>query len=285
MQLSVACDGMPMYVRGRLSTLHHRRAQSLPKPEKYSLVLEKLSQVRLRRYIGPGLVKSLTDYFDVPKGDSDIRMVYNGTSCGLNDELWAPSFWLPTATSAVRLLSFYSYCVDLDLGEMFLNFPLDPLIRPYAGVDLTPFCSALGGDHAPVGLRLWERWERQFMGLKPSPFNSVRYYYWAEEFARGDQTLVSNPMRWDKVCLNLPGSDSYVSNLPYVYKWNSQVGRIAGDVITYVDNLWASGYSLENSWQVSRQIASRFQYLGIQDAARKRRPPSQRPGAWAGALI
>jgi len=28
-----------------------------------------------------------------------------------------------------------------------------------------------------------------------------------------------------------------------------------------------------------------LQYLGIQDASRKRRPPSQAPGAWAGAVI
>jgi hypothetical protein len=26
---------------------------------------------------------------------------------------------------------------DIDLGEMFLNYPLDPILRPYAGVDVT----------------------------------------------------------------------------------------------------------------------------------------------------
>ena len=36
---------------------------------------------------------------------------------------------------------------------------------------------------------------------------------------------------------------------------------------------------------MARQVASRLQYLGIQDAPRKRRPPSQTPGAWAGSVF
>ena len=68
-------------------------------------------------------------------------------------------------------------------------------------------------------------------------------------------------------------------------KWNDIADRIAGDVESFVDDLRMSGHSVENIWQVSRQIAARVQYLGIQDAPRKRRPPSQRPGAWAGAMI
>jgi hypothetical protein len=38
---------------------------------------------------------------------------------------------------AARLLMFYSFTVDADLGEMFLNFPMDPAIQPHAGVELT----------------------------------------------------------------------------------------------------------------------------------------------------
>ena len=284
-QLADCRDGMPMYVQGNLSSLQYRRAQARPKVDKYELVQSKLMQVRTRRYICPGQVTSLTDYFDVPKGINDVRMVYNGTSCGLNDLLWAPSFWLPNTITAARLLDFSSFCVDLDLGEMFLNFPLDPMLRPYAGVDLTPFRGRIDGVIGESSSRIWERWERQFMGLRPSPFNSVRFYYWAEEFARGSRLVSSNPMRWDTVKLNLPGAAEYTPTLPHVYKWNNLAQHIAGDVVTYIDDLRVSGYSMENSWQVGRQLASRFQYLGIQDAARKRRPPSQRPGAWAGSLL
>ncbi len=178
---------MRMYVQGDLSSLRYHRPQARPKPNKFDLVCAKLTQVRARHYIQPGHVLSLTDYFDVPKGPSDVRMVYNGSSCGLNTLLWAPSFWLPNTITATRLLTFSSFSVDLDLGEMFLNFPLDPLICPYAGVDLSPFGFQFREVASMVSPPHWERWECQFMGLRPSPVNSVRFYYWAEEFAWGSR--------------------------------------------------------------------------------------------------
>jgi hypothetical protein len=39
------------------------------------------------------------DFFAVEKY-SDIRLVYNGMSCGLNEALWAPNFWLPLPSTA-----------------------------------------------------------------------------------------------------------------------------------------------------------------------------------------
>lgn len=43
------------------------------------------------------------------------------------------------------------------------------------------------------------RWTRIFMGLRPSPYCAVRYYYWGEEFARGDPSESSNPMGYDTI--------------------------------------------------------------------------------------
>ena len=68
-------------------------------------------------------------------------------------------------------------------------------------------------------------------------------------------------------------------------KWDEIKARIASDLQSFVDDLRASGFSVEEAWQVARQVASRLQYLGIQDAPRKRRPPSQSPGAWAGGVL
>jgi hypothetical protein len=56
----------------------------------------KLSKVRDRRYITPGFVKSLTTFFSVPKGEDDIRMVYDASVSGLNNAIWVPRFLLPT---------------------------------------------------------------------------------------------------------------------------------------------------------------------------------------------
>jgi hypothetical protein len=179
---------------------------------------------------------------------------------------------------------FYSFTVDADLGEMFLNFPMDPAIRPFAGVDLTGLRDHLT-EPAPKGSRMLERWERLFMGMKSSPYNSVRYFYWAEEFGRGNPLDEGNALRYDRVLLNLPGMAGFDPSKPNVMKWNDMVDRLAGDIITFVDDLRASGYDRENAWQVARQITSRLQYLGIQDAARKRRPSSQSGGAWAGTIF
>jgi hypothetical protein len=57
---------------------------------------QKKSKVRDRGYIQSGLVKSLTLYFAVPKGEGEIHMVYDGTKSGLNHALWVPWFPLPT---------------------------------------------------------------------------------------------------------------------------------------------------------------------------------------------
>ena len=68
-------------------------------------------------------------------------------------------------------------------------------------------------------------------------------------------------------------------------KWDSLIANIAGDIVAFVDDLRASGHSIERTWAIARQIVSRLQYLGLQDAPRKRRPPVRAPGAWAGSIF
>ena len=58
--------------------------------------------------------------------------------------------------------------------------------------------------------------------------------------------------------------------------------RIAGDIIADVDDLRAIGFSMEQAWLIARRVGSYLQYLGIQDAARKRRLDE---GPWAGEYI
>ena len=84
-----------------------------------------------KRYIeltSDSLIKNYIDFFAVDKGPTDIRVVYNGTSCGLNISLFASSFWLPTSNTLTRPLSFGYKSVDLDIGEMF---PTSLFISPY----------------------------------------------------------------------------------------------------------------------------------------------------------
>ena len=77
--------------------------------------------------------------------------------------------------------------MDLDLGEMFLNFPMDPKVRPYAGVDFKPLKKAIKSVKAsqqdgPVFLDDKECWEGLFMGMRPSPFVAIQYLCLALEF-------------------------------------------------------------------------------------------------------
>jgi hypothetical protein len=291
-QRRAARDGMDPYLQAEPPS--YKEHASRPKQEAFDLLIPKFKAILDRGYVMSNqnsselselesFIESYIDYFGVPKAD-DIRVVYNGASCGLNEKVWAPNFFLPTAKSASRVLNF-NYCgVDIDLGEFFLNFPLPLLFRRFSGIDLTPFKALLGYSHlSNADFQL--RWERCWMGFRPSPYYATRFQYWAEEFARGNRLDKTNPLRWDEVRLNLPGDKSFDPTLPRVMKWDLDIDNIAGDLLTFVDDLRASGCDEETAWRIARQVASRLQYLGIQDAPRKRRPPTRKTGAWAGAIF
>jgi hypothetical protein len=57
------------------------------------------------------------------------------------------------------------------------------------------------------------------------------------------------------------------------------------DMAQYMDDMRIIAAMQELAWQCSNRTAKTLGYLGLQDAARKRRPQSQRPEAWAGATI
>jgi hypothetical protein len=283
---------MEAYLKSELPSFKQRAKR--PKQEAFDLLLPKFQSILEQGCVVSNqsateiaeleeFIISYIDYFGVPKEDG-IRVVYNGASCGLNEAVWAPHFWLPTPKSATRVLN-YNYCgVDLDLGEMFLNFPLPMLFRRLSGIGLSPIKDLLGYSHISNN-EFQLRWERCWMDFKPSPYYSTRFYYWAEEFARGNRRDKENPLRWDEARLNLPGDKAFDPTLPRVMKWDRDIDNIAGDVLTFVDDLRASGLDQEVTWKISSQITSRLQHLGIQDAPRKRRPPTRKTGAWAGAIF
>ena len=72
--------------------------QRPPLEELRKWIAEKVCDVQRKEYIAEGTTISYIDFFAVPKtvnanGEvTEIRMVYNGTSCGLNDCVWAPNF-------------------------------------------------------------------------------------------------------------------------------------------------------------------------------------------------
>jgi len=169
----------------------------------------------------------------------------NGTSNGLNDAVWPPSFFLPTSETLARIIDVYTYQADLDVGKMFLNFPLANAVRSYSGVNLSGF-NLPGVDESDR-----HRWTRLWFSARFSPYLAVRFLAIGEEKARGDHLDVRNPFHWDSIRLNLLGSDNFNPSLPWIFKWNSVELRIAGDCVIFVDDSRLTGYSIENAWQIA----------------------------------
>jgi hypothetical protein len=166
--------------------------------------------------------------------------------------------------------------------RFFFEFFLDWHLRKYAGVDLTSY---FDDDLGKGKDTFWVRWKRIAMGLGPSPFYAVQIMAWLDETVFWDHLDQENVFRWDVMELNLPGMPSYSPSKPWFYKKRSSDGRIAADVLTYIDDACPTGPSEEEFWQEARKYDITCNHYGVQDAPRKRRPPSMTAGDWAGTVI
>jgi hypothetical protein len=157
-------------------------------------------------------IKLHIKYFAVPKGEDDVRLVYDATANGLNECVWSSSFWLPTINTLVRGLDMNLWMTNRDMGDMFLNFQLHKSAIPFTGVNLL----LLYERPEDVGPRL-AVWDRNLMGFAPSPYNLIKMALVVEEVSKGDrhQSNVGgdgrelNQFQWETVKLNLPGSRGY----------------------------------------------------------------------------
>ena len=282
-------DGLEVCVEGQLPEYWARQRWPADAKEREQL-REKLFKPVSKNYIARGFVKSLISLFAVLKGEDDIRIVYDATKSGLNEAIWAPNFYLPTVDSVLRNADNHTWYGDIDLGEMFLNYFLDEKLRPYAGVDVSGIRELLTDEFKNMPQedqkRLVMRWERNLMGLTSSPYNSTRTFAWSEDFIRGDRRDPKNPLRWDRVVLNLPGALAYKPGDPDVYRYDDLNAKIAAFFETYVDDIRTGDCGGEDAChRLTHVIAARINYLGQQDSPRKRRKVGLAPGAWAGAMV
>ena len=277
-----ARDGMPMYwIPNKLAT--SRKPQSYIKDDSIrEKVTAKVNKIIDRGYIKEGMVKSLIKYFQVPKGESDVRIVYDGTDSGFNDSIWVPNFSLPTIETLIRGTSPDTWMVDLDISDQFLNFILHEEARRFVGIDITHLLPAKTGKDE--GKRTWFQWHRCAMGLKSSPYQAICATLFAEEFIKDFPFLRNNPFRYESVRVNLPGTAEY-DPTQHWYQTLDYDGNLAAMLAIFVDDERIHHSTEEGAWKAARQVATRESYLGIQDAARKRRPPSQNAGAWAGSIL
>ncbi len=164
---------------------------------------------------------------------------------------------------------------------MFLNFCLHPDLQPYCGVDLRPYFQ----DECLESQTLWECWVRCMMGMNFSPYVCIKGLLIALEVVQGDPRDERNVFQWGKVVTNLPGDAGYSPNLPRLYKTKLNSEELAALILSYVDDMQAANGSEESCWQVMHHVSMLLNYLGIQIASCKTRPPTRCPGPWAGSMV
>ena len=245
------------------------------------LEVKKLAKLVDRGYIEHGHVHTVIPRFAVPKGKDDIRLVWDLTLNGVNDTIYTPSFFLPTQDTITRRMHPGTWCGDFDVGEMFHNFRLAESERQYSGVHFSERYQArlreLGVSVAP-----YMRWGTLMFGWQSSPFKANSMFERALEMAIGNPFNKASPFHFATVRLNLPGSDAYDPGGPRVVK--IRIDGLPGvEILVYVDDGRILAITVQLANLAVRQVVSRFQRYGCQDAARKRSPPTQRPRAWTGA--
>lgn len=273
---AVARDGVPNFFSSPGPT--KKCPQPQPSAEAQVVLREKVAKMVKKRYIVAPEFKlaSLIKHFAVPKGEGDWRVVFHAGANGLNDCVWAPSFYLPTVEALLRCVDHTSFMEDRDIGEMFLNFELHPNTRRFVGVDVRPLELETKMN--------WLGWTKNFMGFRSSPYNSIKMYLISEEIIRGDRYDQDNAFQWDHVRLNLPGTKHYNPSEGWVTKRQAD-GTLASDVVAFVDDERVIGSGHDRVVDAGHTLSTRESYLGLQDALRKLRPVTRQPGAWAGVVV
>jgi len=271
-------DGFPVFVEKKLPEYKKNQTFRGLTTQQMEALEIKINKVIERRYLNEGYVKSLINYFAVPKGMTDIRVVYDGTKSGLTEAVWAPNFFMPSVDSLLLYSSAKTWWSDLDLGEMFLNYYMDPSLRPFCGVDVSQFVGT-----STRSARKWLQWNRIFMGFRSSPYYAVKAFSWCLDIVRGNPKDPANPFSFDSVEENLPGSVGYDPQRPWLVKKFGET--VANEIIVYMDDGRPHGESEIGCRKAGKRTSKVTQHLGQQDAARKYRPPSQQPGPWCGAFV
>ena len=218
-------------------------------------------------------VQSLMYMFHVPKGADDVQMVYDGSKSGLNESLFAPWFHIHTVDMMCRSLLPGYWCADNDYGEQFLNFNLHPTLQRLCRVDLSQLMDRSREATGHPRKETMGKWTRCAMGLRPSPYVAVKGALIVRQLILGNREEEANPFAWASVRLNQSGDAEYRPDLPWLMLLRKD-GGLATSVCQYIDDLRMCAKDKTTAWAASCRIAKVLGWLGLQDAARKRREPS-----------
>ena len=145
-----------------------------------------------RGYITEGVILTLTSFFSMSKLTEEINMVLDTTVRRLNSYLWDKKIMLPSMGSLLIMVGPDTYMVNLDVGYMFYNFRLSPVLENYCGVDLGYY---LGNKKEWQVTPLWMLWVRLMMGVMLSTYAAIQDLLWSSEVVKGDRSEPDNPFR------------------------------------------------------------------------------------------
>jgi len=120
--------------------------------------------------------------------------------------------------------------------------------------------------------------------VKSSPYNCTQGGLSANNIIKGNRRDPENTFQWDHTEENLPCSSIYNAALPEVQKLRKD-GDTAFDIVQYIGDARTLASTEEQLWLAQSKMVKMLSYLGLQDAACKRRMGSRPPGAWAGAVV
>ena len=172
--------------------------------------------------------------------------------------------------SHLRLVVVGAFTTNYDVGEMFLNFMLEPKLHPFAGVELT--CLFLE-DVSAENEFIRGCWERMLIGFYPFPYWVTKDLMEVKMMIRRNRRALGNLY----VVFNLPGTFKYNPSMHWIYKVGID-DEVVSDLYFHVDDGRPTAGSAVASWRVTQRVCQLFCFLGIQDAYRKRTAPSQQSG-------
>ena len=95
---------------------------------------------------------------------------------------------------------------------------------------------------------------------------------------------MSNTFQYTSVCLNFSGTGEY-KPINYLYSNLDQEGKLVSILAIYVNGERIHAGCERKTWDADHQVAARKDYLGIQEEARKWRPPYKSAGSRAGSIV
>jgi hypothetical protein len=207
-----------------------------------------------------GRCKVVIPRHPVPKGPTDIRVVWNCTKNGVNITIVVPSFSLPTKATLCRKVVNGTHMEDFDIGEQFHNYLLRLCESAFHGVVIPSDLVKTMKEAEPL-----MRWTRLPFGWSPSPVFALRMLARAIELAKRHPSDSTSAFQWSEVVLNIPASPDYDPRKPHVQLLRYD-GRITVGCIAFFDDGRIYAPDNELAQRVIHQMCSYLQWIGNQEA-------------------